>query len=148
MATARNAKSRKPAQVDEEPDLLAGLEDAPEVKDEEESEDLLDGISEDNGVAWMPWEEDDQPKGIQGRVTYIGTVESDYGDNDVPLIELEDKAGDLWSIRGYSTALQSQIKKTDPQVGDLFAIKYLGEVKARKSGKEYHNFKAAVRRAA
>lgn len=129
----------------EEPDLLAGL-DEPAAPDEDDL-DLLAGITEDNGTAWMPWDDEDQPVGIQGRVTYVGEVDSDYGDGKVPLLEIEDKAGDLWSIRGYSTALRSQISKIDPQVGDLFAVKYLGEKAGRKSGKDYHNFKA-VKRAA
>ena len=79
-------------------------------------------------------------------MTYVGTVESDYGD-EVPMVELEAADGTLWSIRAYSTALHSQVKRTDPEVGDTFAIKYLGEKTARKSGKDYHNFKAAIRRA-
>lgn len=132
---------------EEEPDLLSGLnEPEPEFVDEDEL-DLLDGISEDNGTAWMPWEETDQPSGIQGRVKFRSTIGDDYGHDDIPLLEIEDKNGDLWSIRGYSTALKSQIERVDPQVGDLFAVKYLGEKAGRKSGKDYHNVKAAKKAA-
>lgn len=137
------ATKKAPAQ---EPDLLAGLaDDEPTTAPADESGlDLLDGISEDNGTPWMPWEEDDQPHGIQGTVRFVGTVPSDYSSDDCPMLEVEDAEGTLWSIRGYSTVLANQIKKTNPLVGDLFAVKYLGEKPAKKSGKDYHNFKAAV----
>lgn len=147
---ARTTTRSKPAaaKVADEPDLLAGLDEAAPAEDEsEEGLDLLAGITEDNGTAWVPFDDDDQPRGIQGIVTYVGSVGSDYSDEDVPLIELTD-SGDpsvTWSIRGYATALRNQIQKCDPQVGDLFAVKYLGETKSKKRDKDYHDFKAAVK---
>jgi hypothetical protein len=147
--TARTTtKSKAKTESKDEPDLLAGLADDVPAGDDEDF-DLLDSLTEDNGTPWYPWEEEDQPKGIQGTVTYVGQVDSDYGDKEpVPYIELRTKAGEEWSIRGYGFVLQNQIEKTDPQVGDLFAVKYLGEKTGRKSGNDYHNFKAVVRHAA
>lgn len=143
-AVAKTAAARKPKVEETAPDLLAGMEEADPVSEEEL--DLLDGLTESNGTSWMPWEEDDQPIGVQGIVKFLGTIGSDYGDEDVPLMEVQDaKDADLlWSIRGYSTVLRNQITKADPQVGDFFAVKYLGEITGKK-GKPYHNFKAAVR---
>lgn len=141
--TAAAAKA-KPKVVESAPDLLSGMEEADPVSEEEL--DLLEGLTETNGTSWMPWEEDDQPIGVQGTVKFLGTIGSDYGDEDVPLMEVQDAKDPelLWSIRGYSTVLRNQINKTDPQVGDFFAVKYLGEITGKK-GKPYHNFKAAVK---
>jgi hypothetical protein len=142
-------KARKPAAkaVEEEPDLLAGL-GTPDEPDEDDL-DLLAGISEENGTAWMPWDDDDQPVGIQGKVTHVSTVRTDpkYGEaEDVPYLEIQDSkdADTIWSIRGYGFVVRNQIERTDPQVGDTFAIKYLGETDSR-NGNTYHNVKAAVR---
>jgi hypothetical protein len=151
---ARRTRKAPEPEVEEEPDLLGGL-DEPEAAAEEEDDDLdlLDGITEDNGTAWMPWDDEDQPVGIQGKVTYIGEVDSDYSDDMVPLIELEAKDGTLWSIRGYAQVLANQIKKNQPEVGDFFAVKYLGEKPGKRVDKKtkepvnYKNFKAAVKHA-
>ncbi len=132
-----------------EPDLLADLQDdtpaAPSALDDE-SFDLLDGLTEDNGTPWIPDDDDDpSPAGIQGTVTFVGTVPSDYGPEECPIVEIEAADGTSWSIRGYSTALRNQINKADPQVGDLLAAKYFG-VKESKGGREYKNYKVVVRR--
>ena len=141
--TAR--RNTKPA---EDVDLLAGMEDAEPAEEDEGELDLLEGISEDNGVAWKPADDDDLPKGIQGRVTYVGSVENDYGDDPIPLIEIRSADGTEWSVRGYHTALRSQIEKIDPEVGDLVAFKYLGMKPGKRIDKktkepiEYYNYKA------
>lgn len=146
-APATSAKAGTPKA--DEPDLLSDLKDdgpAP-VQDDNESFDLLDGLSEDEGTPWIPDDEDDpSPEGIQGRVKFRGEVSSDYGPEMCPLVELEAADGTVWSIRGYSTVLRNQINKADPQVGDFMAVRYFG-VKAGKS-REYKNYKVAVKRAA
>lgn len=149
-APVAKTAARRAAPKEEEPDLLADLNDetAAAVEDPEEVADMLDGLNEDAGTPWIPDDEDDpSPEGIQGVVTYIGTVSSDYGPEECPLIELEAADGTVWSIRGYSTVLRNQITKANPAVGDTLAVKYFG-VKPNKAGTEYKNFKVAVRRAA
>ncbi len=135
----------------DEPDLLADLKDdgpAPSTQDDDESFDLLDGLSEDEGTPWIPDDEDDpSPEGIQGKVTYRGEIPSDYGPENIPIIEIESADGTKWSIRGYSTVLRNQITKADPQVGDLMAVRFFG-TKASKAGRDYKNFKVAVKKAA
>jgi hypothetical protein len=146
-AKATRSRAAKPKPAEEEPDLLSGL-DAPDEPDEDDL-DLLDGITEDSGTAWMPWDDDDQPVGIQGKVIHRSTVMTDakYGAvEEVPYLEIQDSkdADQIWSIRGYGFVVRNQIERTNPQVGDTFAIKYLGETDSR-GGNTYHNVKAAVR---
>jgi hypothetical protein len=149
-ASATNASTgtRKPPA--EEPDLLSDLKDdgpAPVASDDNESFDLLDGLTEDEGVPWKPnADEDASPEGIQGRVTYRGEVPSDYGPEMCPHITLEASDGTVWSVRGYGTVLRNQINKVDPQVGDLVAIRYFGK-KDGRNGRAYENYKVAVKRA-
>jgi hypothetical protein len=145
---AKAAPKGRTAVADEEPDLLADLTDekpAARADDSEEVIDLLDGLTEDNGIPWIPDDEDDpSPAGIQGKVTFRGTVASDYGPAEVPLIELTAADGTVWSIRGYATALRNQIEKADPQIGDLMAAKYFG-VKTSKGNREYKDYKVVSR---
>lgn len=150
-APATNAKPGTPKE--EEPDLLSDLKDdgpAPvsSTPDDDEVYDLLDGLSEDQGTPWIPDDEDEpSPEGIQGRVKYVGEVASDFGPETAPLIELEAADGTVWSIRGYATVLRNQITKADPKVGDIMAVRYFG-MKAGKGGRDYKNFKVAVKHAA
>lgn len=151
MPPAKKAAAAK-RPVDDEPDLLSDLKDdgppAASTGDDDEVFDLLDGLSEDEGTPWIPDDDDDpSPEGIQGRVKFVGEVSSDYGPETCPLIELDDGNGTVWSIRGYSTVLRNQITKADPRVGDIMAVRYFG-VKTGKGGKDYKNFKVAVKHAA
>lgn len=132
--------------MDEEPDLLAEMEGEtnasvrPDVDDE--LFDLLDSISEDTGVAWQPHNDDEQPDGIQGKVTVISSVPTDakYGEvSDVPLWTIETKDGDEWSVRGYGTVLRGQMEQADPNVGDFVAIKYFGVRQGKNN--DYQNYK-------
>jgi hypothetical protein len=147
-AAVPNAKQATPKA--DEPDLLSGLKDdgpAVSAPDDEEVYDLLDGLSEDEGTPWIPDDDEDpSPEGIQGRVKFVGEVSSDYGPETCPLIELEAADGTIWSIRGYSTVLRNQITKADPKVGDFMAVRYFG-MKVGKGGREYKNYKVAVKRA-
>jgi hypothetical protein len=127
------------------PDLLSGLaEETSPVG----SLDLLSQITEDDGTAWMPWNSEDQPKAVQGRVKSISTVSTDpkYGaQREVPLITFEDSEGTLWSIRGYGQVVESQLNGVlagGLKPGDHFAVKYLGE-KQGGGAFAYHNVKAA-----
>lgn len=142
----------KPAAVtDEEPDLLSDLNDDKPVTtvpaDPDDVIDLLDGLIEDTGTPWIPDDDDEpSPAGVQGRVTHVGTVHSDYGPEEAPLIELESADGTVWSIRGYATVLRNQIMKADPQIGDLMAVKYFGVVTSKGGKTTYKNYKVAVKR--
>jgi hypothetical protein len=112
---AKAAPKGRTAVADEEPDLLADLTDekpAARADDSEEVIDLLDGLTEDNGIPWIPDDEDDpSPAGIQGKVTFRGTVASDYGPAEVPLIELTAADGTVWSIRGYARRSGTRLRR-------------------------------------
>jgi len=153
LATATKrapAKKAAPAVEVEEDDLLAGLGgDEPAAADEldDEALDLLDGLTEDQGVAWIPADDEDQPRGIQGTVITRDEIATDFKSPDnpsgmVPFLEIQEKGADgqIWSVRGYHTVLRNQINKHDPQKGDFVAIKYLGVKENRKGSSSYENY--------
>lgn len=137
--------------AEEEIDLLADMDkpSAP-VDDDNEDFDLLSDMSESDAVAWVPWNDDEQPRGIQGIVTHIGTVTQDakYGGDEVPYVELTAKDGTVWGIRGYSTVLESQMNKVIDaglRSGDVFAVVYKGEVENRKKDNTYKSFQVKTK---
>lgn len=139
--------------LDNEVDLLADMDTNPTgpVNDDEDF-DLLSEMSESDAVAWVPWNEEDQPNGIQGVVVHIGTVtqEAKYGGDDVPYVEIRDKNDKVWGIRGYATVLESQMNKeidAGLKTGDLFAVVYKGETTNRKGDNTYKNFATRSKRA-
>jgi hypothetical protein len=133
---------------DEDIDLLAGMDKAASVvEDDEDDFDLLSDMSESDAKAWMPWDEDDQPNGIQGWLVHIGTVSQDakYGGDDVPYWELRDKSDSslVWGIRGYGTVLKNQMDREQEaglRNGDFVAVAHLGMKSNRKNDNEYRNF--------
>jgi hypothetical protein len=146
VASTAAAKRAAAKGNEEEIDLLADINNEVAPVDDDEDFDLLSDLSGSDAVAWMPWDEDDQPTGIQGRVTHIGTVTQDakYGGDDVPYVEIEAKDGTIWGIRGYATVLKNQMQREIDKglaTGDLFAVAYLGVKENRKKDNEYKNFK-------
>lgn len=124
--------------------MLAGLgEPSAAAAEEDEELDLLDGLTADSGDAWTPHLDEDVPDGIQGRVVSRTVIESDqkYGGGTIPLLEIEESNGHIWSVRGYHSVLRGQIEKNDPQIGDTVAIKYLGEVDNKKGDQTYFSYK-------
>jgi hypothetical protein len=130
--------TRKTTPADE-PNLLENMEDpAPETEDDFESYDLLEEITDDSGKAWYPWEDEEQPREIQVRVTNIGTCETDYPqkgeDPTRPLITGVDKEGDEWVFRGFHKLMKDEMDreiKKGLKNGDYIAFKYFGRY--------YHN---------
>jgi hypothetical protein len=142
MPVASKATSKV---TDNEVDLLAEMDTTPTGPVENEDFDLLSDMSESDAKAWMPWDEEDQPKGIQGTVTHVGTVTADakYGGADVPYVELRDKEETVWGIRGYSTVLGNQLSREIDNgltSGDILAVVYKGVTTNRKGDNEYKNF--------
>lgn len=134
--------------VENEVDLLADLqnETGPNVQDDTDY-DLLSDMSESDATAWVPWNEEDQPNGIQGKVVHIGTVtqEAKFGGDDVPYIEIQDKDNPdlIWGVRGYSMVLESQLDReinNGLRVGDHLAVVYKGETSNRAHTLTYKNF--------
>lgn len=140
---------------DDEPDLLAEMDSETTAIDDDEDFDLLDDMTEDNGTPWNPANNDDCPRGIQGRVLFVSEVEKDqeFGGGFAPLLEIQDRSDEklIWTVRGYHTVLHNQIEKASPEVGDTIALKYFGfkvtkEAVGRKKEEGYHNYKVVVRR--
>lgn len=147
-ATAAKGRTSKVA-ADEDIDLLADMQnDTPSnVQDDDDDFDLLSDMSESDAEAWVPQNDEDQPKGIQGKLTHIGTVTQDakYGGDEVPYWELQDKNDSdlVWGVRGYSTVLKGQMEKEENaglRTGDIVALQYQGLKTNRKGDNEYHSF--------
>jgi hypothetical protein len=148
-AAATRARTSKPVEVDEDIDLLAGMNTEVNTPDEDDDDDfdLLSDMSESDAQAWMPWDDEDQPNAIQGKVVHVGTVQQDakYGGDDVPYVELQDKTDPdlVWGIRGYSTVLGNQLEREIDNgltSGDILAVAFLGIKQNRKGDNEYKNF--------
>lgn len=143
---AASPKSAARRGADDDVDLLADMNDTSSASTKDnESFDLLSDMTEDGGTPWYPWDADDQPEGIQGTVKYIGTVEREakFGGGDAPYVEIQDKDGTVWAVRGYATVLANQLNRaidTGLKNGDLIAVKYMGEKQNRKGDNTYKNF--------
>lgn len=112
--------------------------------------DLLDEVPETDAQPWIPEEEGE---GIEGVVVEKDEIPDQFavesGEQTYPMLIIRDKDDELWAIHGMRSGLRREIKKRDPQVGDLFAVKYLGERELRKgkfAGKPFHLYRSAVRR--
>jgi hypothetical protein len=112
----------------------------------DETFDLLDNLTEVSGKSWAPAKDPECPRGIQGKVTSVFTVDSDYS-GSCPALSIEDAEGDEWVIRGFHSILRSELEDRDPQIGDTFAVKYFGQREPAKKGQQgAHVYKVAVRR--
>ncbi|HYJ33775.1 MAG TPA: hypothetical protein VE326_11200 [Candidatus Binatia bacterium] len=108
--------------------------------------DLLDGLGEGaDASAWMPTE---AGQGVQGTVVAVSKTTSEYVSDPIPVITLETATGEKVRVTGYQSVLRREIEEVDPQRGDLFACKYLGRKSTKDGKREFHAYKAAVRRGA
>jgi hypothetical protein len=128
-------------------DLKQEVESEKEERRSQSAAALLDELENSSEAkSWIPENPGD---GIAGKVTYVGTVVSDYAkpgeDPNVPYIELIDDAGEVWGIRAYGTVLRNQIDKNSPEVGNLMAVVFDGMKQAR-SGAEYKSYRVRVLR--
>lgn len=133
-------------------DLLGNLSD-----DQNKSSDvldLLDGMDESGGKAFVPEQAGD---GIQGTVKAVSETSSDYTKDPVPVVNLVNARvivggkdvsdeSDEWRVTGFQSVLRREIADAKPAVGDLFASKYFGQ-KSGKGDNKYHHYKVAVRKA-
>jgi hypothetical protein len=145
MVAAKTA-AKPAAKVADEIDLLADMEDAKVTTvDDDEDFDLLSDMSESDAQAWIPWDDEETPEGIQGKLVHIGTVTQDakYGGNEVPYWELESSDGTIWGVRGYATVLANQMEREQDKglrTGDVAAVKHLGLTMNKSKTNEYRNF--------
>lgn len=154
---ARASRATKPVITeDEEPDLLAEMNDTTTAKstvDDDEDFDLLSDLTEEEGESWMPWDDEDQPEGIQGKVLSIGEVEREarFGGGSAVFIQVQDRTDSerVWNVRGYATVLSNQLEREIEKglsVGDTIAIKYFGEKENKKGDNTYKNFATVSKR--
>lgn len=154
---ARASRAVKETVADEEePDLLAAMNDTSAkstADDDDEDFDLLSDLTEEEGESWMPWDDEDQPDGIQGKVLSIGEVEREarFGGGSAVFIQIQDRtdAERVWNVRGYATVLSNQLEREIEKglsVGDTIAIKYFGEKENKKGDNSYKNFATVSKR--
>jgi hypothetical protein len=153
MPNTNKAQTSAPAQGDEDfgEDLFAGGDtDTPDGAFDE-ADDLLDSVQEDDSEGWVPTEKGESLSGI---VVKIGETRSDFAkpgeDAMVPTVTVKTRDGSKYRVIGYGSVLKREIEDNDPQVGDVFAVKYWGEKPIRKgpyAGKNYKHYTVAVRKA-
>lgn len=146
------AASKTPAASDfDEADALFG---SPSVSagdaDFDEADDLLNSVQEDDSEGWVPAEKGDSLSGV---VIKIGETRSDFArdgeDPMCPTVTVLTKEGDKFRVIGFGAVLKRELADADPQVGDLFAVKYWGEKlikKGKYAGKPYKHYSVAVKR--
>ncbi|MGH3500725.1 MAG: hypothetical protein ACRDQA_07485 [Nocardioidaceae bacterium] len=132
----------------------AGTEDPNERDDDllgevgnTDGSDLLGEVVEDDSEGWVPQE---AGEGVQGTVLKVGETRSDFSDQMAPTVTVQTKDGSKLRIIGYGAVLRRELYDSDPQPGDLIAVKYFGEKAIKKgkwAGKNYRHFGVAVRRA-
>lgn len=110
--------------------------------------ELLDEVPETDASPWIADEEGD---GFEIIVTELYDVPDSFNEDDtVPVVVGRDRLGESWSVAGYRTVLRKEIRSKDPQIGDLFAGKYLGtrEIRHGKfAGRDTHVYRSRVVRA-
>jgi hypothetical protein len=93
---------------------------------------------------WMPHREGDQPATIVG--LYVRSEEAPdqgYGTSEIKTVRERD--GREWSVRLYGKVLASEWAAADPQIGEVVAIRYLGEL-STKDGTMFRGYRVAVAR--
>lgn len=133
-------------------DLLAEMDNENKPADDDEALDLLSDMTNDPGVAWRPAENEDHPKGIQGRVaqkveyakgTFEDPATGEYP--QIPTVILETSDGSVWRILGFHKVLRLEIDRAELAKGDFAAFKYFG-TKPSKKGKDTYVYKVASRK--
>jgi hypothetical protein len=117
----------------------------------DEADDLLDTVQEDDAEGWVPSEVGESLSGI---VTKVGETRSDFArdgeDPMCPTVTVQTREGDKYRVIGFGAVLKREITDANPEVGDLFAVKFWGEKlikKGKYAGKPYKHFSVAVRKA-
>ena len=147
------SKTTEPTTADfDDADNLFGSDGAQGgAGDFDEADDLLNTVQEDDSEGWVPAEKGEYLSGI---VVKVGETRSDFArdgeDPMCPTVTVQTRNGDKYRVIGFGAVLKREIIDHDPQVGDLFAVKYWGEKlikKGKYAGKPYKHFSVAVRKA-
>lgn len=106
--------------------------------------DLLNEIDDSGAPAWVP---DKDGEGVQGVVLHVGSQPDDYNPDDtVPVVTLKTADGEVRVI-GFATVLRKEIREKAPQIGDTFAVKFIGSQTLKKgkfAGKPVKIYRAAI----
>lgn len=124
--------------------------DAPEEGAFEDADDLLNSVQEDDAEGWVPEKRGDSLAGV---VIKVGETRSDFAkpgeDPMVPTVTVQTRDGDKYRVIGFGSVLKREIEDQDPQVGDIFAVKYWGEKPIKRgpyAGKNYKHYSVAVQK--
>jgi hypothetical protein len=148
MATS---KGKTEAVQDDVDAMFEGADEAGNLDDLADVDDLLNEVEEDDSEGWVPSE---PGEGIAGRVIKVGQTRSDFAkdgeDPMCPTVTIQTRDGAKFRVIGYGAVLRRELMDKNPQVGDLMAVKYFGEKPIRKgrfAGKPYKHFGVVVKRA-
>lgn len=65
--------------------------------------------------------------------------------DDYPLLTIEAGPGQWWDVHAYHTVLWDEVKRQDPQVGDVVGVRYLGRSDhGGQGGEGYERYKLVV----
>jgi hypothetical protein len=149
-STSTNIPAAAPTETDfdDAEDLFGGGAEAGD-SDFQDADDLLNTVQEDDAEGWVPTEKGESLAGV---VVKVGETRSDFAtkgeDPMVPTITVKTREGDKFRVIGFGSVLKREIEDADPQVGDLFAVKYWGEKPIKKgpyAGKNYKHYTVAVK---
>jgi hypothetical protein len=91
---------------------------------------------------WKP-EPDDV---LEGVVTEIAYRDSDYNDEQYPILTVLDDDGVEWAFHAFHTMGRLEIERKKPQIGDRIAIAYHGLGQAKPGLEPPHRYRVVVDR--
>jgi hypothetical protein len=100
------------------------------------TDDLLEQVNREPAV-WDPEPGDT----LAGVVVSRSTRSSDYG--SYPVVEIDD-GDEVVEFRAYRTVARREVERHDVGIGDVIAVKYLGEITGTDS--TYHGYRIATDR--
>jgi hypothetical protein len=94
----------------------------------------------EDAEAWLPWQ--DSPEVVVG--AYVRDDEGpDRGYGPPPIKVLRERDGKEWAVWLTKSVLLREWEDTDPQRGDVVAVRYGGK-RTTRDGTEYHHFRVAA----
>ena len=94
-------------------------------------------------AAWQPEQPDDELFGVLVGVNPAAPTRQ-YG--MAPVVEIEDPAGNRWSVWLFHKVLRNAFARQDVQVGETVLIRWLGKVRPDGGGNSYDNYAVIVDR--
>lgn len=133
-------------------DPLSALETEMTTKgfsDDDALKALEEDVASDNFRGAAPaWKPENAGDFIAGTVMNIFTSASKFdrpGDEPSKAMIVRQRSGEETTVYCNGTVLKNQFDRSNPQIGDLVAVKYLGMTgSAKNAGQSYQNYQMKV----